>query len=90
VKSSGFSVSFDLLDMEQVNAYLNTTDKNTTDPFYWAAFTIIGNGAPLKTTTKSYWEYALILSGLLVIVGGIYYKTKKNTAFFTVIRQIPL
>lgn len=53
--------------------YLKTSDANTSDPYYWAAFTMIGDNEPLEFNNPfKLWIYAVIfLIGFPVLVFGI-------------------
>ncbi len=58
--------------------FLETADENTSDPYYWAAFTMIGDNEPLKT--NSVFPYWLIGIVVLVIIGGGNFYMKKQKA----------
>lgn len=57
--------------------YLRNTDENTSNPYYWAAFTLIGDNQPLQTGRS----FPLILSGILtLLVFGVlfYYRSARH------------
>ncbi len=54
-------------------AYLASADENSSDPYYWAAFTMIGDNEPIETDTGvNLWGLALVLvigiPALIIIV----------------------
>ncbi len=53
--------------------YLETADANTSDPYYWAAFTLVGNNKPLVQDRNGYWIY-VILGLIVILVGGYVFK----------------
>ncbi len=58
-------------------AYLDKADANTSDPYYWAAFTLVGNNKPLVEEGKNYWVFAVLGLGLL-LVGGYLFRRKHS------------
>jgi CHAT domain-containing protein len=46
--------------------YLETADENTSAPYYWAAFTLVGDNKPISADAKFRWYWILILSILLI------------------------
>ena len=51
--------------------YLHNADENTANPYYWAAFTLIGDNQPLQTS--SYLPYWLVGFFALAIIAGMIY-----------------
>jgi hypothetical protein len=44
--------------------YLKSSDANTSDPYYWAAFTMIGDNEPIEISSGvSFWWLAIVLLG---------------------------
>ncbi|GGX18456.1 hypothetical protein GCM10007384_19750 [Aquimarina muelleri] len=60
--------------------YLTTANINRTDPFYWGAFYLVGDSAPIpfQNNTLLYWAVAVLT---LVLLGGLlwYRRKMKNT-----------
>jgi CHAT domain-containing protein/Tfp pilus assembly protein PilF len=57
--------------------YLRNADENTSNPYYWAAFTLIGDNQPLQT--RSYLPYWLIgVFALTMIFGWIYFRNTRQ------------
>lgn len=57
--------------------FLVTADENTSDPYYWAAFTMIGDNEPLKSDNKfSYWLVGVVV--MITIGGGNYFVRKQK------------
>ena len=57
--------------------YLDQADANTADPFYWAAFTLIGDDLPLSGSDDSTGNILLILVGLIGLALVSYWMRKK-------------
>jgi hypothetical protein len=59
--------------------YLKESDKVKSQPFFWAAFILIGDDAPIKKTRMAMWGFILLsfaLSGLTI--GIVKYKKRKS------------
>ena len=59
--------------------YLTTANINRTDPFYWGAFYLVGDSAPIpfESNTLLYWAIAILI---LVLSGGLlWYRRKLRT-----------
>lgn len=57
--------------------YIEQHDNRLAHPFYWAAPIIIGDISATQFDSYSYWPFALALALLLLVIGGIYLKSRK-------------
>ena len=55
--------------------YLETADANTQDPYYWAAFTLIGDNQAIKDKGWEIWQMVLMALGM-ALMGFILYRLK--------------
>ncbi|WP_282079837.1 CHAT domain-containing protein [Aquimarina algiphila] len=59
--------------------YLATADINRTAPFYWGAFYLVGDAAPMhfENNTLVYWAMGLGVLGIIILVGFWYRRKNK-------------
>jgi CHAT domain-containing protein/Tfp pilus assembly protein PilF len=57
--------------------YLSNSDENTSNPYYWAAFTLIGDNQPLQTSSKlPYWLFGVF--SLTMFAGWFFIRNSRQ------------
>jgi len=62
--------------------YLTTADNLKAHPYYWAGYIQLGDNEPIRLqTVRPYLSAALMISGLLLLLAGIFYVLKNKKLF---------